>query len=886
MNRGTLMVLKRILVTTLSALGLGALAAGTASGQTAGDGNIPAPNIFDDQIQCSMFVPGAMNTPMPTVVPMGGMTSPLDDLINGLGMGTYQLTAANVTAQIADDAMTANVNEQDVALATLNTNLGYVIPATGMNCGLGAGMGPTLGTMNIDAGDGMGGDPDGDFLDVGDTLAWGDVPKDVADGYSDLLTKFIAVYGDPGGTTGGTARDLAAAIKAQSELPADASAGQRTAAQERVDTAQAAHNRAMAEYNAISAGLSAGAQGQSPIYKAGVAEWMAKAAVSQSIVDYNDAVMKAYGTDGGMAAATGGAKGQLDNMNYTSDGTASGTSKYVPLGATGNLLVGTVVTVMDGMATVVQTALANYVNRNLDQTAAAVDMDGVTTISASNFDEAGNLVVPMSLQDHDGDSATDEVLRPIVSATVQTVSAIRTVAENHELAAKALEKLRDENVNAVNQEVFDEAARRARLEANYYNNVLQTMLADTVDTRTDAQKLTFVDTNGNGVRDAGEDTNDNYEPAPITIASRHADYIAASNKRVAAEADLRAKVATREAATTAVRNAFNSPQDFYQQLVDRRTALKAAADKVVTDAQANGGTATEAQTKAASDAQKALMAANMAKSNLEDLFADENDPGVTLINELLKTGGDDGQALVDAISSNYDTANAAKTTADKVAEDVAGLTGDEGAVSQNTANIKTNADNIGKLDERVADNEAEIWDADGNSRIDANETRSMTNATNIATNTTNIATNAENIMGLRTDVDQNEEDIMTNAGNIMTNSGRLDTAEGRISSNADAIANNMNSIGQNQAAIGRNESAIMGLQDQMEVVRAGVAASMALAGMPAINGRGISIGVGSFDGESAFAVGFQIQSDMASFKVGVTSAGGETGASAGVGFQF
>ena len=42
-----------------------------------------------------------------------------------------------------------------------------------------------------------------------------------------------------------------------------------------------------------------------------------------------------------------------------------------------------------------------------------------------------------------------------------------------------------------------------------------------------------------------------------------------------------------------------------------------------------------------------------------------------------------------------------------------------------------------------------------------------------------------------------------------------------------------------------------------------VAASMALAGMPAINGRGISIGVGSFDGESAFAVGFQIQSDNA-----------------------
>ena len=76
------------------------------------------------------------------------------------------------------------------------------------------------------------------------------------------------------------------------------------------------------------------------------------------------------------------------------------------------------------------------------------------------------------------------------------------------------------------------------------------------------------------------------------------------------------------------------------------------------------------------------------------------------------------------------------------------------------------------------------------------------------------------------------------------------------------------------------------LSDSLEVVRAGVAASMALAGMPAINGRGVSIGIGSFDGESAFAVGFQIQGEMASFKVGVTSSGGETGASAGVGFQF
>ena len=104
--------------------------------------------------------------------------------------------------------------------------------------------------------------------------------------------------------------------------------------------------------------------------------------------------------------------------------------------------------------------------------------------------------------------------------------------------------------------------------------------------------------------------------------------------------------------------------------------------------------------------------------------------------------------------------------------------------------------------------------------------------------------------------------------------------------NTSAIADNAASIGSNRSSIMQNAGMIGDLQDQMEVVRAGVAASMALAGMPAINGRGISIGVGSYDGESAFAVGFQIQGEMASFKVGVTSAGGETGASAGVGFQF
>ena len=134
-----------------------------------------------------------------------------------------------------------------------------------------------------------------------------------------------------------------------------------------------------------------------------------------------------------------------------------------------------------------------------------------------------------------------------------------------------------------------------------------------------------------------------------------------------------------------------------------------------------------------------------------------------------------------------------------------------------------------------------------------------------------------------------------NAGNIMMNTSEKHHDEQRssrrqrgISANSGMIAATASAIGQNTGMINdnRQQGMISELNDSLEVVRAGVAASMALAGMPAINGRGVSIGIGSYDGESAFAVGFQIQGEMASFKVGVTSAGGETGASAGVGFQF
>ena len=780
------LALRRLLTMALGALGLGALTAGTALGQTAGEGNIPAPNIFDDQITCSMLVPSM--TPMPSVIPMGAMESPLDTLI---GMGTTEIdTTATGTGTYED--------------------LGYVIPPGNNNCGFGA-TGPTLGDMNNDAND------DGDFLDAGDTLAWGDVPKDVADGYSALLPLFEAVYGNPGGTTGGTARALTAAQKALSDAVTAGTTGPAlTVLQDAVTAAQTAHNKAMANFNAASGG---------PIYQAGVAEWMAKAAVTKSVMDYNMQV-----------AAANMAKTTLDEMDYGS---------YVPLG--NDELITTVVTFdATGVPTVVGMELEQYANADpgaVETNSGTIGMDGVTVTSGGNFTTTGQLIVPMSLQDHDGDSATDEVLRPVVATTGNRVDEIRTRVERVNAAAKALEKLRDDNVNPVLQGLYNEAARRARLEADYYNAEWAEVLAD--------------NTNQNTVTTDDPSTPNVNEAAPFSIASRNAAYTAAENKRFAAEQDVRSKVAAREAATAHVRGQFSNAQTFYEQLVARRMALKATADKAVTDATADGGTAPKNLTDAVAAAQKALDAANKSKADLDALFADEDNPTVALITELLKTGGNDGQALVDAISSTYKTAAGAADAAREIVDE---LTGEGGQVAMNTADIE-------ELDGRVTQNESDI--ADNTAAIAVNAGMIATNAENIATNATNIATNTAAI-------ETNAADIMTNAGNIAMNNTYIMENRGMIGANTAAIA-------AQSSRIDANVTAIRELREDMS---GGIAAAMALAGMPEIGDRGVAVGGGSYDGESAIAVGVHFSGENSRFKAAITSGGGETGVSIGAGWSF
>ena len=350
-----------------------------------------------------------------------------------------------------------------------------------------------------------------------------------------------------------------------------------------------------------------------------------------------------------------------------------------------------------------------------------------------------------------------------------------------------------------------------------------------------------------------------------------------------AENVVRSTAAALEAARGKVKESLESAGSYLSQLVKLREYEKAQLIDL------HDGTPPDSLLKAANEA---LEKAEMQQAAHAALAGETDNPANALLNELLKpaedadgnAADDDGQALITAIADTYDTAKSAEDTAMNAMNAVEGLGGEDGAVAMNTAAIMENADNIMELDGRVTQNEENI--AGNTTMIGENRTMIGENRTMIGENRGMIVTNAENIMTNASEIMRVEGRVDTNWDAIAANQMAISDNSASISSNADAIAANMNSIGSNTSAIGDNRNMIGELSDDLDVVRAGVAASMALAGMPAINGRGVSIGVGSFDGESAFAVGFQIQGEMASFKVGVTSASGATGASAGVGFQF
>jgi hypothetical protein len=156
-----------------------------------------------------------------------------------------------------------------------------------------------------------------------------------------------------------------------------------------------------------------------------------------------------------------------------------------------------------------------------------------------------------------------------------------------------------------------------------------------------------------------------------------------------------------------------------------------------------------------------------------------------------------------------------------------------------------------------------------------------TNATGIATNVTGIATNA-------TAIATNVTGIATNATGIATNVTGIATNATGIASNLSSIGTNATGIASNLSGIGTNTGNINRLSGDIDVLRSGVAASLAHAGMPVApgDGWGFAVGTGHFDGESAVAAGFTFRSKKANYKFSIGNSGGETSASAGAAWNF
>ena len=811
---------------TKSPIALIALASSAALAQQPSDGNIPAPDLFDSQILCSGQLPAM--PPMPSVVPAGATASQLDSAI---GTGNAQ------------------IDDQDILDA-----LGYVVPPQGSNCGQGEGE---------------------DAFTVADQ---GSVAVDIAEGYSALLPHFTEVYGDPDNAAdSGTAGAVTRARQALERAEADdtTSAARLTVLRAQLTEAQAEDAEARAGFAAISGGTINDAAAN-PIYAAALAEWMAKSAVTRAIEGYNSAVQ-----------STNRARLAVDVLNYGGN---------VPLG--NDQLVDDVIVDSGGVPQVNLARLREYANAT-GGTEATMNTDGVYDTSRSNFDAAGNLVAPNRL--------TDGELEPITQAT--GVAQIRSGLDERKVALAALKKLQTDNLNALLQPTIDEGVRRAQAEVDHYDQQLRNALTDT--------------TNQNTVTTDNPNTPGN-EAAPYSIASRHADFIAASNARVGAEATLRAAAAAREGATQHVIDQFSSPATFYTQLVARREALQAAADKAVADASAGGATPSMALTNAAAAAATALEEAQTVQASYELLVADPDSPVHDLIDTLVQVDGDDGQALVDTLLQTYGRTTENREAVEALTADTEDGADADGPITANrktidslTADTEDGAEADGPvtanrkaIDALTADTD-EGAEADGpvttnRKRIDSLDGRVMTNETNIATlmedtmentqmisrNAGAISTNASNISANAGNIVTNASFINQNAANIAHNGARIDVNSYHIAQNSDRIGANAAAIGMNSAAIGVNSGMILDnrqmigeINGQLDMMRAGVAASIAISRMPSIDG-GISFGAGVYGGERAYAVGFALDHRRTTFDIGVTSSGGEIGAGIGVGVKI
>ena len=245
-----------------------------------------------------------------------------------------------------------------------------------------------------------------------------------------------------------------------------------------------------------------------------------------------------------------------------------------------------------------------------------------------------------------------------------------------------------------------------------------------------------------------------------------------------------------------------------------------------------------------------------------------NNPANALLTSLVN---DDhhAEAIVAAVS---DTFVATETNADAIAVNEEAISGNSGRIDTNETNIASNTGRIDTNETNIASNTARI----------------VTNETNIASNTGRIETNETNIGNNATAIGNNVTAIAGNATDIGVNATAIAGNATDIGVNATAIAGNATDIGINASNINDNTVSIGRLSEDLDVVRSGVAATLAVAGMPLAptEGWGAAIGTGYFDGESAIAAGVTFRSDRYNFKFAVGTSGGEATGSAGVSWGF
>ena len=411
------------------------------------------------------------------------------------------------------------------------------------------------------------------------------------------------------------------------------------------------------------------------IYRAGVAEWRAKGAVEAAIMSWNEAVSELATAD---TALTGSSETFGD---------------YVPLQnstTTAGQILSLITNPADAMSAVNIANVRTYANAEGGTDGATQDSTSGAITGTSNFDAAGNLLIPLE----DGDSDADTPLTRVKSA--QTYTVVNTQLTQVNNVVTALEKLQSDNKNALLQGAIDEAVRRAKLEQAHFQAQFDALVADNTD---------FDDDTTNGVQ---------------SFKTMYDEVRTAMTKRDNAGVTLETAVQTREAATKAVRAAFTNPQSFYQQLVDRRQYVKDQADAEVTRLAGLTGedAPTEKQTadaaKEASDAAEALTDAQNVHASFQDLIADDS-PVKGLVEELLKSNtgedaGDDGGLLVSAIDGAYDATQANKGEIDTLKAQLTDADGNPIDLTNlgDSEQTATNTGDIEMLDGRVTENEEDI----------------------------------------------------------------------------------------------------------------------------------------------------------------------------------